>query len=103
LTNGEKKKDWSSGSMKVGETGQGSALAFEPYVDADRAAAFLSVQRKTILEWARRGAIPAHPFGTGKRKLWRLKISELANCSEEKRSRIEAGSPEMAGLENPIG
>ena len=76
---------------------------FEPYVDADKAAAFLAVQRKTILEWARRGAIPAHPFGTGKRKLWRFKISELANTDAEKRSRIQAGSPEMAGLEKPIG
>lgn len=89
--------------MKVGETGQVAALAFEPYIDADKAAAFLSVQRKTILEWARRGAIPAHPFGTGKRKLWRFKISELANCSGDKGSRIEAGSPEMARLEQPIG
>lgn len=76
-------------------------LAFEPYVDADTAAGFLCVQRKTILDWARKSVIPAHPFGIGKRKLWRFKISELAMWGGS--GRIDVGSPEMAGLEKPIG
>jgi excisionase family DNA binding protein len=37
----------------------------EPFVDADVAAEFLSVKRKTILDWARAGAIPAHRYGRG--------------------------------------
>ena|ERR1700758_128029 len=53
---------------------------FEPFVDADVAAEFLMVERKTILDWARAGAIPAHRYGRGKRAVWRFRISELA-CS----------------------
>jgi excisionase family DNA binding protein len=53
---------------------------YGPFVDAEVAAEFLSVKRKTILAWARDGAIPAHPFGRGKRVVWRFRISEIACC-----------------------
>ena len=36
---------------------------FEPFVDADRAAEFLSIDRETIIRWARKGTIPGHPLG----------------------------------------
>lgn len=55
-----------------------SAFPCEPFVDADVAAAFLMVKRKTILDWARAGTIVAHPYGRGKRVVWRFRISELA-------------------------
>ena len=51
----------------------------EPFVDADVIAEFLSVKRKTILDWARAAIIPAHPFGRGNRVVWRFRISEIAH------------------------
>jgi excisionase family DNA binding protein len=49
----------------------------EPYVDAQRAAAFLSISRKTLLALARKGKIPAHPIADRKRKVWRFRLGEL--------------------------
>jgi hypothetical protein len=54
---------------------------YESYVDADLASEFLMVKRKTILQWARTGTIPAHPFGRGKRVTWRFRLSELAGVN----------------------
>jgi len=53
-------------------------VAQEPFVDADRAAAFLAMSRKTILKLARRGDLPGHPVGRGVRQMWRFRLSELA-------------------------
>jgi hypothetical protein len=51
----------------------------EPFVSADRAAEFLSVKRRYLLELARRGIAGAYPLGTGsKRKTWVFRLSELA-------------------------
>jgi hypothetical protein len=52
-------------------------LIQEPFVDAERAANFLSMRRKTLLELARRGKLPGHPVGSGQRKMWKFRISEL--------------------------
>ncbi len=49
----------------------------EHFVDAYRAAQFLSLSRKHILKLAIRGEIPAHPLGLGQRKTWRFLLSEL--------------------------
>lgn len=49
----------------------------EPFVDAERAAGFLSMPRKTLLAMARRGDLPGHPLGHGQRKVWRFRLSEL--------------------------
>jgi len=75
----------------------------EPFVDADAVANFLSVKRKTILDWARAGIIPAHPYGRGKRVVWRFRISEIAGHSKQPRSTIKNGSPEVARLEQQYG
>ena len=48
----------------------------EPFVDAERAAIFLSMPRKTVLALARSGRLPAHPIG-GMRKIWRFRLTEL--------------------------
>ena len=52
----------------------------EPFVDPNRAAEFLSITRRRVLEMARSGEIPAHALGEGKRKMWRFRFSELAEA-----------------------
>jgi len=49
----------------------------EPYVDAAEAAQFLSINRRTLMQMARQGHIPAHPVGEGRRHTWRFLLSEL--------------------------
>jgi excisionase family DNA binding protein len=50
----------------------------EPFVNADRAASFLDMPRKTLLGLARRGKLPAHGIpGKGRKKSWRFRLSEL--------------------------
>lgn len=41
----------------------------EPYVDAQRAASFLAMSRKTLLAKSRRGQLPGHPIDQGPRKI----------------------------------
>jgi excisionase family DNA binding protein len=60
----------------------------EPFVDCDRAAEFLSVTRRRVLEMARKKKIPAHPIGQGSRKTWRFRLSELARALSEKSSEV---------------
>ena len=52
----------------------------EPFVDADKAAQFLSITRRRVLEMARAAEIPAHPIGRGRRKTWRFRLGELAHA-----------------------
>lgn len=49
----------------------------EPYVDPDQAAAFLNTNRLKVVRMARSGTLPAYPLGSGKRREWRFKLSEL--------------------------
>ena len=49
----------------------------ESFVDAARAASFLDMRRKTLLDFARNGKLPAHPIGFGQRRMWKFRISEL--------------------------
>jgi hypothetical protein len=51
----------------------------EPFVSADEAAKFLSIDRRFLLSLARRGIAGAYPLGTGEcRKTWVFRLSELA-------------------------
>jgi excisionase family DNA binding protein len=50
----------------------------ERFVDNIEAANFLNVPPRRINEMARKGEIPAHPLGTGLRKTWRFRLSEIA-------------------------
>jgi len=52
----------------------------EPFVDADRASEFLSLTRRRILELARSGKLPGHPLGDGVRRVWRFRLSEIADA-----------------------
>jgi Helix-turn-helix domain len=49
----------------------------EPYVDAQNAATFLAMSRKNLLDLARKGKLPGHPVGSGPRKTWKFRLSEL--------------------------
>jgi predicted DNA-binding transcriptional regulator AlpA len=53
------------------------SATFEPFVDAERAALFLDMRRKTLLELVRKGKLPGHPIGSGQRRMWKFRISEL--------------------------
>jgi hypothetical protein len=66
---------------------------FEPFVDAHRAAEFLSLRPRRILELARATQIPAHPVGTGTRRQWRFRLSELAAAVVGTKTTIRDGSP----------
>jgi hypothetical protein len=63
-------------SMSLSSPSESDSL-FEPFVDADVVARFLSLSRKHILKLAIHGVIPAHPLGAGQRKTWRFLLSEL--------------------------
>lgn len=55
-----------------------SSVACEPFINAERAASFLDMPRKTLLGLARRGKILAHGIpGKGQKKTWRFRLSEL--------------------------
>ncbi|MGB9232854.1 MAG: helix-turn-helix domain-containing protein [Terriglobales bacterium] len=56
-----------------------STMTIEPFVDADEAGKFLLLNRRRILELARAGKLPGHPIGDGTRRVWRFRLSELAN------------------------
>jgi excisionase family DNA binding protein len=43
------------------------------------AASFLGLDEKTVTRWARKGYLPGHPLGEGKRKYWRFLESELSD------------------------
>ena len=60
-------------------TGQQGHLP-EPFVDAEKAAAFLSLRPRRVLELARAGFIPAYPLGDGQRRVWRFRLSEVASA-----------------------
>jgi excisionase family DNA binding protein len=50
----------------------------EAFVDAEKAAEFLAVTRRRVLDLVRQGALPAHALGAGQRKVWRFRLSELS-------------------------
>jgi predicted DNA-binding transcriptional regulator AlpA len=62
----------------------------EQFVDGQRAAEFLGLPRKTLLNLARQGFVPAHPIGDGLRRMWRFRLSELASWLQSKT--VELGS-----------
>ena len=57
-----------------------SEMTFEHFVDATRAAEFLGIKPRRLLEMARAGQIPGHPLGNGARRTWRFRLSEIAKA-----------------------
>jgi len=50
----------------------------ERFVDPARAAEFLSIRPRRLLELARKNVLPAYAIGRGQRRVWRFRLSELA-------------------------
>ena len=63
---------------------------FEPYVSVEKAAEYLDIAPKTLLEKARKGEVPAYPWGNGIRKISRFKISQLDSGWKESYTGIAA-------------
>lgn len=57
----------------------------EPFVDATCAAEFLGIKPRRVLEMARSGQIPAYPLGTGTRRTWRFRLTEILKTIAAKR------------------
>ena len=55
-------------------------------LDAKEAARVLKMDSRTLVCWARRGYVPAHPLGEGKRRIWRFFESELLEWVENQES-----------------
>lgn len=62
----------------------------EPFVDAERAASFLAISRKTLLAKSRNGHLPGHPIGDGPRKIWRFRLSELSRWLEQEALKLDS-------------
>jgi excisionase family DNA binding protein len=54
-------------------------MEIEHFVDAKKAAEYLNLRPRRVLELAREGSIPAYPIGNGQRRVWRFRLSELAS------------------------
>ena len=55
-----------------------------------QAAEFLGLDDKTICRWARKGYLPAHAMGQGKKKYWRFFEDELIALLLEQPTMAEA-------------
>lgn len=49
----------------------------EKWLDAEAAGLHLGFSAPTIRKLAAAGRIPGHPYGLGKKTIWRFKLSEL--------------------------
>ena len=49
----------------------------EPYVPPQAIAKFLNLTRRRVLELTRRGILTGYSLGTGSRRVWRYKLSEI--------------------------
>jgi hypothetical protein len=59
-------------------------MEFEPFVDATKAAQFVNLRPRRLLQLAREGSIPAYPIGNGERRVWRFRLSEIASALGER-------------------
>jgi hypothetical protein len=72
-------------NVGIGLRGPTMMTDFEPFVDVAQAARFLSLRPRRVLELARSGTLTAHPIGTGTRREWRFRLSELADAISRKK------------------
>jgi excisionase family DNA binding protein len=54
-----------------------STFSRSEWLTAREAAAYLKVAHRTILEWAKKGLIPAHRLSGALRVTWRFRADEL--------------------------
>jgi len=57
----------------------------EPFVDSTRTAEFLGIKPRRVLEMARAGQLPAYPLGTGARRTWRFRLTEISKAVASRR------------------
>jgi len=62
-----------------------SEMTLEHFVDAACAAEFLGIKPRRLLEMARAGQIPGYPLGTGARRTWRFRLTEIAKAIAARR------------------
>ncbi|HTF71471.1 MAG TPA: helix-turn-helix domain-containing protein [Edaphobacter sp.] len=65
------------GAQEVADLPDSLDRTREEYVDARRAAKYLSISSKKLLALARSGRVPAHGIGDRQRRMWRFHLSEL--------------------------
>ena len=70
-----------------------STLEHESFVDAAAVGDFLQLRRRRVLELARQRVIPAYPLGTGSRRVWRFRLSEVATALGSSRVNYSRQSP----------
>jgi hypothetical protein len=84
-----------------------SAESFEPFVDADRVAEFLSLTRREVLKLTRQGRITGYPCSGTKRVTYKYRLSVVAQdiCHSKKpcKSRIDCGSPQGSVTKEKYG
>jgi hypothetical protein len=73
----------------------------EPFVSAEEAALFLSINRRYLLALARKGMAGAYALGTGARKIWVFRLSELAAAVAQNADPQNAGSVRSSGSGSP--
>jgi len=62
------------------------AIGNEHFVDVATAATFLSITPRFLLDLVRAGDLPGYPLGTGARRIWRFRVTELSAGMEQLRS-----------------
>jgi hypothetical protein len=75
---------------------QSKTTQYEPFVDAEVAGQFLALPRRRVLELARQSKLPAYPLGTGPRKVWRFRLSEIADAVSSSGVNCAWQSPALA-------
>ena len=71
----------------------------EHFVDAAKAAEFLSISRKHVLRLSKLGKIPAHPISFGQRNTWRYLLSEVRDWALGNRSVAAIGRDTATRIE----
>lgn len=61
------------------------------WLTAKEAAAYLKVAHRTVLEWAKKGLIPAHKLSGSARITWRFRAEELDGAMMAAPSAAENG------------
>jgi hypothetical protein len=74
----------------------------ERFVDSLVAAKSLSIKPRQLLELTRKGAIQAYPLGEGKRRVWRFRLSVLANAMEERMVRGSGIGPGVVTISRRV-
>jgi hypothetical protein len=60
-------------------------------MDSKEAAEYLRLEARLVTDWGRKGYIPGHPRGEGKRRIWRFLEHELADWLNSQTNRAQRG------------